>query len=1173
MSRHRLRSKHLTIKKNTHLQRLKQICDSSDDSSIPPKPYKPVARKVNLNVQSSSESGSNSIRVPAKKKPESKRGKKRKHEESVSSENENTDPPEEPKLWKTRTNAEVKMEQKLKKKKFSENSNRFLAKQKEIIHSIPKDAKLTKPQYRLTTDSDSSNQTSAEDFVRSKKKRLFKKLDDVIKPKKKLQSNKVDISESVEETSVFDVPPRQNIKSASCETKSVERSKRNAPNSSENTETREKISSRSGSDTELRQTFPLSKRRQQTLFSLNNDDGMLNKKKLSIKQSYAKVASTKDYVKKNQAKVIRNCTLKLIRDIDKLGRALSIGASRIAKKHLTNNFTKVGTVSKSVLKCALLMNRCKKDLNRIDHEFMECYNDWCKNCKVHSILSDLEDAADLASSSDEESSIIKRKPVDTNEINESNRNSESQEETTDNVTNSKIHNNVAETVSGQSNIKSSNNNVPIKSKNGSWKLSIGEKPVVSSKNSDSCKSPEKNQQVEVTPATEQVEKTDSDCNLKNSDHNIMSEFDSDEIFSGDESRAQSKKVDVSRSRNSSGGSCSREASDEKLIRENSDNSSEKTCSPKTSNKATNESMESRSDDFVEKTYSSKTPMKASNESTESNSNDRVIQKEDDAKSSKSIREKSPDLIDSVTNVSNLSEIREERGKQDSINRTSLELANESSEKSLVKGSTKNPELLDSSLEDIFHEASSTSNIDDKFMDCKSVISNSEVAERNKTLPLTPLPDDESTIEIFAAPSSDELNLLCDLSENVNECDEGMSDCEREIIFTQSALKVASSDSKGNYLSNGTKLAESLTIKSEVNSDTGKQVLKDIEYANNETTTKKAIAKPLKTSSPLKPLAEETEDVADVNESKKTKKSNTIVVGRTEEIGSQNIEGEPDTSTEIQDKLKNGKIIETNIESPCNEEKKSENNIVESEKQVTEQSHKKQTSIPESDTAEALFEMEEAMKRKMLESDSELSDSSTEQCLNSKNFRLRFNSDSDDDMNQLDSTHSNSTVVTSDQSNFVEKLENVKGVDKKCEQSSSPSADEKVDLNEFAKKRLLSSSNSSSSDLDTASVLRSFQDSTDSDTTSKENVDTSTSSILNRKSTSSIRSKVKKNKLILEENLFYKTDKKLQMNCEVIVRRLNEKVLDQFRQLLDKSKERQESKKFKRYPLAVKTKYM
>jgi len=102
-------------------------------------------------------------------------------------------------------------------------------------------------------------------------------------------------------------------------------------------------------------------------------------------------------------------------------------------------------------------------------------------------------------------------------------------------------------------------------------------------------------------------------------------------------------------------------------------------------------------------------------------------------------------------------------------------------------------------------------------------------------------------------------------------------------------------------------------------------------------------------------------------------------------------------------------------------------------------------------------------------------------------------------------------------------------------------------NADAKKALLASS-SESSEIE-MNILKKIKDTKNHEVNNDEN---------------SLIARVKKRKLKLSKNDYYKKDKKLRMSCEVRLERLNEKVLERYSHVLKKSREYLEQKALKRY---------
>jgi len=108
-------------------------------------------------------------------------------------------------------------------------------------------------------------------------------------------------------------------------------------------------------------------------------------------------------------------------------------------------------------------------------------------------------------------------------------------------------------------------------------------------------------------------------------------------------------------------------------------------------------------------------------------------------------------------------------------------------------------------------------------------------------------------------------------------------------------------------------------------------------------------------------------------------------------------------------------------------------------------------------------------------------------------------------------------------------------------------------NAAAKKALLASSNSESSEMSETeiNILKMTKDTKNREINSDEN---------------SLITRVKRRKLKLSRNDYYKKDKKLRMFCEVRLERLNEKILKHYSLALKKSREYLEQKALKRYQI-------
>jgi len=105
-------------------------------------------------------------------------------------------------------------------------------------------------------------------------------------------------------------------------------------------------------------------------------------------------------------------------------------------------------------------------------------------------------------------------------------------------------------------------------------------------------------------------------------------------------------------------------------------------------------------------------------------------------------------------------------------------------------------------------------------------------------------------------------------------------------------------------------------------------------------------------------------------------------------------------------------------------------------------------------------------------------------------------------------------------------------------------------NADAKKALLASS-SESSEIE-MNILKKIKNTKNHEINSDEN---------------SLIARIKKRKLKLSKNDYYKKDEKLRMSCEVRLERLNEKVLKRYSHVLKKSREYLEQKAFKRYQIS------
>ncbi|XP_012269869.2 transcriptional regulator ATRX-like [Athalia rosae] len=201
--------------------------------------------------------------------------------------------------------------------------------------------------------------------------------------------------------------------------------------------------------------------------------------------------------------------------------------------------------------------------------------------------------------------------------------------------------------------------------------------------------------------------------------------------------------------------------------------------------------------------------------------------------------------------------------------------------------------------------------------------------------------------------------------------------------------------------------------------------------------------------------------------------------------------------------------------------------------------------------------EESLKKKLLESDSDFSDEGTKVTSELDSFQLRLTSEENSEefskpstdfcdarMNEIPSkiikTHLNDTMKNNKSQSISHSIVDIR------HQSS----------NELAKRRLLHSSFSSSSDSDEM-LLPSVSDSHDSSSGSIFLICPDEKSI-----SKSNRCTVGEKTFNIENSDDHKQDKKLRFNCKVVVRKLDQKVLEPFKQSLEKSKRHLEKKSFK-----------
>ncbi|XP_046748498.1 transcriptional regulator ATRX-like [Diprion similis] len=1137
--RRNMRPRRSSIKTNEHLKRIARICDNSDDSSS----------NENSNVQNRYRKPDDNTKAMLDKNYAKTLKENMK---SLSGDEETTDFDREEIRQKTHVNSRFKNE--LSRVKSKHRSNKHDNSSSSYSHWNKEEGQLGQKQPRISKSqgnsrnpsiySESSDHESSNEFVKSSRQNLSKvpnentrKKDLIIREKKSSNienpNSIVNVRqlynkfEAVKRSSELAINESKGSNSkhgrfssedscSSISNKKIRRSKtkicdstRNTGSFSEctrpikqyldsgkeytgdskNTEITSKVSTSvrrkseadrlldNKSEQESKTNTPALKK-SETSFVLGHENRLLGKKKSSMKHTYAKVANTKEYVNKNQARVIRAHINSFIDEMDKLGAALHVGARKISERQLNNNFTVVSAVSKTVLKCALTVSRCQKELSRRVEEFMEFYSTWCNTCNVSSILLDM-DHSDVATGSGEDSpskqmSALKAsrnskiiEGSDSGRAGDDTRNSSDELDVGNLSTFDKSINTLS-----KSSQQAADNHKNITKHNISLLSSIKEKSMVSDKESDreSLANDEEDMQ---NPVNAKVVMENMNGNVNNDtvphtlDCDVISECDSTEIFSEEENRYSAKKT----------------------------------------NKAT----------FVESLIESRSPNtsdKGITESAELNSDKSGIHNV----ISPSIQEKSLQSVDTFNNISDLSAHQERGNKTKLINYSEQESG---SQQALVEVCNKNTKQLDSSVEGNFNGMISPDH-------CKE---NEPTIEANSPDAVQST-DDDTTLELF---EHEQGTIIHDSSKNIDTDVHHMSDCETELVFTQGINHITSeSDSLANM--SNLKNSENKTI---------------MEVENDEEVALSEIAHSPKELPSIETVTPQIDEITDLN----TNETLPLVELRQNEIDFekkkdlQYFDPEPSTLENVQEHLENEEVdgVESNIPlSNVVEHKSDEVSDNVEQEDIESLMH----DIPsEFDMTAAFDDSEEAIKKRILESDSEQFDDSTSLSSKSDTHELGLNSDANKYSEKRDSTDSKAAAIN-------------KNEHRRSTSSQLDNEDlDDVKLNNLAKSRLLlsSDSNSSDSDDDMALVVSPSSDDLHSPSSEKQE-EICSNSIYEDDCTNS--TKIRKQKFCIEKNSYYPTDKKLQMSCQVVIRRLKNKVLQQFTQLLGKSKEHQEWESFK-----------
>ncbi|XP_046489570.1 transcriptional regulator ATRX isoform X2 [Neodiprion pinetum] len=1140
LTKHRnMRYRRSFIKTNELVKNLARICNSSDDSS----------NNENSNVQNRyRKPGDNTKAMLDKKYTKTHR----EHMKSLSSDEETTDFEEEEKRQKTHVNSRFKNKLSRVKSqhqtKHNNTTSSYSHRNKEKGQLAQKQPRITKPERNSRNPSlysESSGHESANEFVKSwrqnnskvldensrnqdlnirekksnnivnpnsilSSKRLYDKFEAVIKPtelasiKPKGSNSKHDRFPSEDSCSSISEKKIKWSNTKICETarnmnsfsecnrpsKQYFGSENDYTGDSENAEITSKVSTsvcrKSEADRLLdnkseqeSNTNTSALKKSKTSFLLGHENRLLGMKKASMKHTYAKVANTKEYVNKSQARVIRAHINSFIDEMDKLGAALHVGARKISETQLNNNFTVVSAVSKTVLKCALTVSRCQRELSRRVEEFMEFYSTWCNTCNVSSILLNM-DHSNAATGSEEDSpskQINVLKASRNSKIIECSESGGAVDDTSQSsdeldVENLSTFNKSVHTLSELPQQLADNHKNITKGDISS--SNVKGKSTVSDKQSD-CESLTNSEQDMQNPVNAKVaENLNGNVNndtLPNSlDCDVISECDSNEIFSEDENRASAKK-------------------------------------PKKSI-------------FMESLIESRSPNTSENQITESaelNSDESGIH---NVAISPSIQQESLQSVDTFNNISVLSENQEQGNKEKLIN---YSVQKGGSQQPLVEVCNKNTKQLDSSVEDNFNDMTSPDH-------CKE---NEPTMEENSS-DAVQSDDGDTTLELFDYEPE---TLIHDSSRNTNTDMHDMSDCETELVFTQDTNHVANK-------------SDSLAKMSDLRESENKTIM-EVEN-DNEVALSQAAHSPKELPS-IETVTPEIDEIADanINENLSGRELRQNEIDQEKNNGLRHLDSESGTLEKVQQQLENNEIdrVDSNIPLPNNVEHESDEV---SDKVEQENIESLKDDIPSGlDQTAAVHDSEEAIKKKILESDSEQFDDSTSLSSKSDDHDLRLNSDGNNYSEKRDSTDDGVTAINKN----------------KYRRSNSPQLENEdldiVMLNNLAKSRLLLSSDSSStnSDDNIALVMSPSLDDLNSPSSEKQD-EIYSNSIYKDDRTNSTCTKIKKQKFCIEKNYYYLRDKKLQMSCQVVIRRLKNKVLEQFTQLLGKSKEHQEWQEFK-----------